>query len=223
MKTMMWMRGRTLWKQQRGLTLFELLGVLIIVGIIAAIAVPAIAGVIKQSEVDADNRTRERIANAAELYLNARDITGDCLLDSDTAVNLANTRTGTPTPTTNHLNVTCVTSVPTSYGITATALTGGTVVAKSTISVKFLAEEQYFEAIPVSQVFDQPYWTVTALYIKGSSSNGTWVVPDTTTNKYQSNFSTAQGTNVPSAAHRVISIKGFTQPGSFAEYTNIHN
>ena len=57
---------RKILKNQKGLTLVELLAVIVILGIIAAIAVPAIANIIDNSRKDA------QIANAEALYDSAR-------------------------------------------------------------------------------------------------------------------------------------------------------
>ncbi|PKR76942.1 pilus assembly protein [Halalkalibacillus sediminis] len=59
---------RRLFKNQKGVTLVELLAVIIILGIIALIAVPAIASVIDDSRVDSINASAINYINAAELY-----------------------------------------------------------------------------------------------------------------------------------------------------------
>lgn len=55
-------------KNQKGLTLVELLAVIVILGIVAAIAVPAISGVISNAKVDADVQSKKMVEEAAYLW-----------------------------------------------------------------------------------------------------------------------------------------------------------
>ncbi|WP_141506159.1 prepilin-type N-terminal cleavage/methylation domain-containing protein [Paenibacillus luteus] len=55
-------------RNQKGLTLIELLAVLVIVGIIAAIAIPAIGGTIEKSKTKADTASEQMIEEAALRY-----------------------------------------------------------------------------------------------------------------------------------------------------------
>lgn len=56
-------------KDQRGLTLVELLAVVVILGIIAAIAVPSIGNIIAKSKFDASKADAIMVLNGAELYM----------------------------------------------------------------------------------------------------------------------------------------------------------
>lgn len=56
-------------KNQKGLTLIELLAVIVILGIIAAIAVPSIGGLINKTKEDAKVAEAVQIVNAAKLYI----------------------------------------------------------------------------------------------------------------------------------------------------------
>lgn len=62
----MFKRIRSYFKNQKGLTLVELLAVIVILGILAAIAVPSIGGIIDNSKKDA------HIANAKQMVSGAR-------------------------------------------------------------------------------------------------------------------------------------------------------
>lgn len=55
-------------KNKKGVTLVELLAVIVILGIIAAIAVPAIGGLIDRQRANAAQRSYEGVIAAAELY-----------------------------------------------------------------------------------------------------------------------------------------------------------
>ncbi len=138
-------------KQQRGMTLFELLGVLIVLGIVAAIAIPAVSGVINQSEKDADLRTRERVANQAELYINALDIDGNCKLDAG-----GNT-----------------TTVDIASSVTCTS-TGSPAVTTVVITTAHLKSLGYLEELPKSQQNNGTYSQVTVTYTNTGSTSGVW-------------------------------------------------
>ncbi|MFJ5758195.1 prepilin-type N-terminal cleavage/methylation domain-containing protein [Neobacillus sp. NPDC093182] len=65
-------------KEQKGFTLIELLAVIVILGIIAAIAIPAITSVIGKSDNKAKVQEGIQIINAAKLYVaDTRPAAGD--------------------------------------------------------------------------------------------------------------------------------------------------
>ncbi|WP_337873603.1 prepilin-type N-terminal cleavage/methylation domain-containing protein [Exiguobacterium sp.] len=76
---MIWQDAKQL-KDERGLTLVELLVVVVILGIIAAIAVVAIGGIIENSKEDALKSDAKQMISAAKLYTASNDVPDDTIL-----------------------------------------------------------------------------------------------------------------------------------------------
>ena len=103
-------------KDQKGLTLIELLAVIVILAIIAAIAIPAIGNIIENSRVGAVKSDALNVINAAELYFTENDADSNVTLAEliegsylDDAGSFAGTGTTAPT----------VTKVPATTGVGA--------------------------------------------------------------------------------------------------------
>jgi len=63
------MKSNRIFKNEKGLTLIELLAVIVLLGIIAAIAVPSIGGVIENSKKNADVESISLLKDTAVRYL----------------------------------------------------------------------------------------------------------------------------------------------------------
>lgn len=94
---MIWQDAKQL-KDERGLTLVELLVVVVILGIIAAIAVVAIGGIIENSRKDAMVADAKQMVSSAKLYTASNPVTGTAVLDFKSATNTAAGTGANPTP-----------------------------------------------------------------------------------------------------------------------------
>lgn len=77
---MIWQDAKQL-KDERGLTLVELLVVVVILGIIAAIAVVAIGGIIENSKKDAMVADAKQMVSSAKLYTASNPVEGTTVLN----------------------------------------------------------------------------------------------------------------------------------------------
>jgi len=77
---MIWQDAKQL-KDERGLTLVELLVVVVILGIIAAIAVVAIGGIIENSKKDAMVADAKQMVSASKLYTASNQVADATVLD----------------------------------------------------------------------------------------------------------------------------------------------
>ncbi|RED61703.1 type II secretion system protein [Cohnella lupini] len=78
---------RRLGKEEKGFTLIELLAVIVILGIIAAIAVPLIGNIINKSKEDSDISMARQIYDASRIYVTS-ELNGD-FKNGDSTSNLS--------------------------------------------------------------------------------------------------------------------------------------
>lgn len=106
-------------KNEKGLTLIELLAVIVILGIIAAIAIPSIGSIIQKSKEDAVKADAITILNAAKNYVAANGIPESNIpkTDLDTYVSGVDEAFGAYTVT--------VSADGTTFGLNATSVEAG--------------------------------------------------------------------------------------------------
>jgi len=76
-------------KSKKGFTLIELIIVIAILGIIALIAVPNLAGIRQRSQVSADKRTAEQIGKAVRIWLTDVDAGSRSIYTAEEVANKA--------------------------------------------------------------------------------------------------------------------------------------
>lgn len=67
---------RQIMNKEEGFTLVELLAVIVILGIIVAIAIPSIGGIVNRAETKAAAAEQELVVDAARLYVTEKGIEG---------------------------------------------------------------------------------------------------------------------------------------------------
>lgn len=92
-------------KNKKGMTLVELLAVMVIVGIIAAISIPAIGNLIENARKDSVISTAQSMEEAARLYVASNG--------TQTGITLCATTTCTPTPKADLVTAGFLDAVPT--------------------------------------------------------------------------------------------------------------
>lgn len=79
---------KSLLKKEKGFTLVELLAVIVILGIIVAIAIPAIGNIIDNARGDANVQEQALVIDAARLYEVQKNVTGDYSITADDLIEL---------------------------------------------------------------------------------------------------------------------------------------
>ncbi|MBP2240592.1 type IV pilus assembly protein PilA [Cytobacillus eiseniae] len=119
-------------KNEKGLTLIELLAVIVILGIIAAIAIPSIGGIIQKSKEDAVRADAIQILNAAKLHVSSTGIDEDETSDTLTKAVLQQYMEGSSFKEEYTVEVT----LPADGKETVFALTGSAKAGKKTMTFK---------------------------------------------------------------------------------------
>lgn len=84
-------KAKSILKNQKGLTLVEVLAVIVILGIIAAIAIPAVNTMIDKSRDEAHRANAQLIIDSARMYVTVEDLLGGGVNETEvTAEDLVN-------------------------------------------------------------------------------------------------------------------------------------
>ena len=66
---------KKIWNKEDGFTLVELLGVIVILGIILAIAIPGIGNIVENARTNTEKHQEELVVDAAKMYVLDKNIT----------------------------------------------------------------------------------------------------------------------------------------------------
>lgn len=126
--------------EQKGLTLVELLAVIVILGVIAAIAVPSIGNIVAKSKFDASKADAATVLNAAQLYMAE---TGDTVAENLDASSLTNYINGTDITGITNWSVDLVNGVPKITATTANPNSTGSNVTWTDKTIKEINEATF--------------------------------------------------------------------------------
>lgn len=128
-------------KNERGLTLIELLAVIVILGIIAAIAVPSIGGIIQKSREDGVKADAIQYLNAAKMYYAAQTTSDTNDLDLDSADEIDSKLGEYIEKTSDNLEVTSITFDNGTPRLTGTGTAGNKTITFKSATIRDINED----------------------------------------------------------------------------------